>query len=101
MARTHEYGNQYGRKTFVSSISSVDSTVPDFDVQPAYSNDVQSIYPDYATVATSSLPTNADPAYALDTCTINTLLSDSTMSCHPFSTIQLPCFCRMSISTSS
>ena len=101
MARTYEYGNQYGRKTFVSSISSVDSTVPDFDVQPAYSNDVQSIYPDYATVATSSLSTNANPAYALDTCTINTLLTDSTMSGHPFSTIQLPCFCRMSISTSS
>ena len=87
MARTNEYGNQYGRQTFVSSGSSVDPTVPDLDVQSAYSNDVQSIYSDHATVATSSFSANAYPTYALGTCTINTVLTDSTMPCHPFSTI--------------
>ena len=101
MAWTNEYGNQYGRQTFISSNSSVDPTVPDLDVQSTYSNDVQSLHSDHATVATSSFPAHAYPTYAHDTCTINTVLTDSTMPCHPFSTIQLPCFCRMSISTSS
>ena len=100
MARTNEYGNQYGGQTFVSSGSTVDPSISDLDVQSAYSNDVQSIHPDHVTVATSSFSAHGYPSYTPDTCTINTVLTDSTVPCHPFSTIQLPCFCRMYTSTS-
>ena len=99
MARTHEYVNSCGRGMLVSSISSVYSTVPNLDVQPTFSNDVQSIHPANATVATSFLTIAAASPYTIDTRSVDTLFTNSTMPGHSLSTIQFPCFCRLSIPT--
>ena len=99
MARTHEYVNSCGRGMLVSSISSVYSTVPNFDVQPTFSSDVQSIHPANATVATSFITIAAASPYTIGTRSIYTLLTNSAVPGHSLSTVNFPCFCRLSIPT--
>ena len=99
MARTHEYVNSSGRGMLVSSISPVYSTVPNFDVQPTFSSDVQSIHSDNATFATSFITIAAASSHTIGTCSIYTLLTNSAVPGHPLSTVNFPCFCRLSIPT--
>ena len=99
MARTHEYVNSSGRGMLVSSISPVYSTVPNFDVQPTFSSDVQSIHSDNATFATSFITIAATSSHTIGTCSIYTLLTNSAVPGHPLSTVNFPCFCRLSIPT--
>ena len=99
MARTHEYVNSCGRGMLVSSISSIYSTVSNFDVQPTCPSDVQSIHSANPTVTTSFITIAAASPYTIDTSSVHTLLTNSTVPGHSLSTIQFPCFCRLSIPT--
>ena len=83
----------------VSSISPVYSTVPNLDVQPTFSGDVQPIHSAIATFATSFITTTAASSHTSGTRSIHTLLTNSTVSGHPISTVNFPCFDRLSNST--
>ena len=99
MARPYEHINPSGRGMLVSPISSVDSTIPNIDVQPTFPSDVQSIHSDNATFATSFITIAAASSHTIGTRSIYTLLTNSAVPGHPLSTVNFPCFCRLSIPT--
>ena len=101
MARSYEYLDSRGRRMLFSSIPSVNSTIPDFYVQPALTHAVQPIHADDASISISKLPVTATSSNAVGTCAVHTMFSYSTLSCHSVTTFHLTCIHRPSLTTSS
>ena len=89
LARSYEHFDPRGRGMLFSSISSVDSTLSDFHVQPALTNDVQSLHSDDACAPTSKLTVTATSSNAIGTCTVHTMFPYSTLSGHSFTTFHI------------
>ena len=81
------------------SISSVYSTLSDLHVQPALTNDVQSLHSDDASAPTSMFTVTATSSDAIGTCTVHTMFSYSTLSGHSFTTIHFTCIHGPSLPT--
>ena len=101
MARSYEYLDSRGRRMLVSSISSVNSTLSDFHVQPALTYDVQPLHADDASISISKLPVAATSSNAIGTCAVHAMFSYSTLSSHSVTTFYFTCIHWPSLTTSS